>query len=293
MPAPRRDRLPQITFALDGPLAQYAHGVTAQWLLTAPEANPAMLEMFRDRDRLPYRDLVPWAGEFAGKYLTGAVQVLRLTGDPVLHAYLRAFVDELIALQAEDGYLGPWPQFARLTNKVPYSETHILDTWDSWGHYHATLGLLLWHETTGDARALACAVRIGDLLCAKYLGAASPRLVDTGSTEMNLAPAHGLCLLYKATGEPRYLALAQQLVDDEFGARDGEGKFLAGDWFHAALEDQEFFQMPKPRWEALHPIMALAELYHLTGDDRYRVAFGSRTAKSSPSTRVMPRWRAR
>ena len=37
-----------------------------------------MLEIFRDRDRQPLRDMVPWAGEFAGKYLTSAVQILLL-----------------------------------------------------------------------------------------------------------------------------------------------------------------------------------------------------------------------
>ena len=33
------------------------------------------------------------------------------------------------------------------------------------GHYHAMLGLLLWFEETGDASALTCARKIGDLLC--------------------------------------------------------------------------------------------------------------------------------
>ena len=52
-------------------MPQYLRGVTQQWLLVAPDANPAMLEMFRDRDRQPRRAMQPWAGEFAGKYLTG------------------------------------------------------------------------------------------------------------------------------------------------------------------------------------------------------------------------------
>ncbi|HCQ02469.1 MAG TPA: hypothetical protein DIT99_18100, partial [Candidatus Latescibacteria bacterium] len=67
---------------MDGPLGDYLQGVTEQWLLVAPKANPGMLEMFRDRDASPLRQMVPWAGEFAGKYLTGAVQIMRVTGDP-------------------------------------------------------------------------------------------------------------------------------------------------------------------------------------------------------------------
>ncbi len=62
-------------------------------------------------------------------------------------------------------------------------------TWDTWGHYHVMLGLLLWHEATGDPGR---ARRFGDLFCNRFLGEKRPRLVDTGSTEMNLAPAHGL-----------------------------------------------------------------------------------------------------
>ena len=83
MPGSHFDRPPDATYTLRGYLGAYIKNVTSQWLLQAPDANPAMLEIFRDRDLPPYRDLVPWAGEFAGKYLTGAVQVLRLTGQPL------------------------------------------------------------------------------------------------------------------------------------------------------------------------------------------------------------------
>ena len=58
-----------------GPLGERAEANVRNWLLVADDANPAMLQIFRDRDRTPPRDLVPWAGEFAGKYLIGAVQV--------------------------------------------------------------------------------------------------------------------------------------------------------------------------------------------------------------------------
>lgn len=257
---------------MGGFLATYLRGVSEQWLMIAPAANPAMLDMLRDRDRLPYRNLVPWAGEFAGKFLTGAVQVLRLNGNQKLRRYLQVFVSELVSLQAPDGYLGPWPSPDRLTNIVHYPEQDNMNTWDSWGHYHIMLGLLLWYEATSDPAALDCVRRIGDLMCDIYLGDCSPRLVDTGCSEMNLAPVHSLCLLYRQIPDARYLQLARQL-SAEFAALDSSGKPLAGDYLNSALDGQEFFQMPKPRWESLHPIMGMVELYYLTGDSNFRTAF--------------------
>jgi DUF1680 family protein len=271
MLTPHCDRIAGSTFAAGGYLAEYLGGISEQWLKVAPLANPGILEMFRDRDRTPLRSLLPWSGEFAGKYLTAAVQVFRLTGDPQLRRRLQEFTDELVSLLAEDGYLGPFPRDSRLTGRAPNTGPEGGPTWDAWGHYHGMLGLLLWHDETADPKALACAERIGDLFCRRFLKTGS-RLVDTGSTEMNLAPVHSLCLLYRKTGAARYLDLALQIVE-EFAAVDGSGKPLAGDYLNASLAGREFFQGPKPRWESLHPILGLAELYTLTGDGRYLRAF--------------------
>src|SRR5436305_3927294 len=117
--ADRLSRAPDATFELRGAVGDQIHAVTENWLLRAPDDNPAMLAMFADRDRQPYRDLLPWSGEFAGKYLTGATQVLRLTNDPTLRKHLEQFVPKLVALQADDGYLGPFPKDFRLTGKAP------------------------------------------------------------------------------------------------------------------------------------------------------------------------------
>ena len=262
-------RIPGAQFELHGRVRDYLNGVVANWLKVAPESNPAMLEMFRDRDRQPLRDMVPWAGEFAAKYLVSAVQVWRVTRDESLKNVITDFVARLMKLQADDGYLGPWPKESRLTGRAPNVGPKGGDTWDAWGHYHIMLGMLLWHEDSKDPAALACASRIGDLFCTKF---ANARLVDTGSTEMNLAPIHSLCLLYQRTSERKYLDQALKICG-EFAALNPDGKPLAGDYLNAALAGKEFFQMPKPRWESLHPIMGLAELYRITGDEKYRRAF--------------------
>jgi DUF1680 family protein len=256
---PRRalDRADAVQYDLHGIVGEYVAAITHEWLLKLPDTNPAILDMFADRDKQPHRELLPWSGEFAGKYLTGAVLTLRLTRDPALKRHVAGFVSRLVALQADDGYLGPFPRDNRLEGKQ--------GTWDVWGHYHIMLGLLLWHEDTGDPQALRAALRIGDLLCRKFLNTGK-HIVDTGSVEMNHAAIHSLGLLYEVTRRRAYLDLARQIANEFQDDR-------AGDYVRAALAGKEFYQCRKPRWESLHAIQGIAELYWLTGDQGDRSAF--------------------
>jgi len=248
-------------FDIAGEIGRRLDAVIEQWILPAPIANPGLLEMFRRRDRTPFEPQVMWVGEFAGKYLTHAVQILRLTGNPRLKAHIEWFVDEFTSLQDDDGYLGPWPKINRLGGGPP----PWTDLWDTWGHYHAMLGLLLWHEMTGSANVLACVKRIADMLCRRFLDTGET-LHSTGSVEMNLSVIHSLLLLYKTDPNPNYLALARQ-IEREWEIPP------AGDYVREALAGKEFWETPKPRWESLHAIMALPELYYVTGDPKYRQAF--------------------
>src|SRR5205085_1795301 len=74
------------------------------------------------------------------------------------------------------------------------------------------------------------------------------------------------CLLYGRTADPRYLALVGEI-------ETAWERPPAGDYVRQALDGRPFFQMPAPRWESLHDVQAIAELFFLTGDQRYRVAF--------------------
>jgi DUF1680 family protein len=239
---------------LTGPMGERIERNVDNWLLPAVDANPRMVEMLRTRDRQPVPDLVPWAGEFAGKYLISAVQACRMTDRPELRAHVQRTIDELLSTQAEDGYLGPFRK-----------EERLLGHWDLWGHYHIMLALLMWHEQAGDEHALQGAVRIGDLICNTFLDTGK-RVADAGSPEMNMAVIHSLGWLHRETGNERYLRMMREIETDWQSA---------GDYFRTGVQGIDYFRTPRPRWESLHDLQGLVELYVITGDEDYKRAFAS------------------
>lgn len=245
-------------YALQGYLHRRIQRVIERFFTVVPESSPAILQVLRDRDRTPVRDpLVPWAGEFAGKYLTAAQLTWRLTHDENLKKTIDTFVRDLIACQDPDGYLGPFPKSSRLTG----------GNWDVWGHYHCMLGLMLYYEDTGFEPALETCKKAADLLC-KTFGPGGPTLTCDGSGgEMNMAVCHALVLLYKKTNIPRYLDLAKYIVHE---AWNEEG---AGHYLEYTLAGKPLTEIPRHRWESIHDWQALAELYWLTGEESYKQAF--------------------
>lgn len=241
---------PRFTFA--GMMGERIEANINNWLLSAPIANPGMIEMFRLRDRKPQPELVDWAGEFVGKYLISAIQARRMTSSPELDGLIKRIIADLIDCQAEDGYLGPFPKEERL-------QKH----WDLWGHYHWMLALMMWHTDTDDTDALDCVIRAADLVCNTYLNT-DKRVLDAGAHEMNMAIIHVLGWLYRETKTERYLEMMHQ-IEKEWEE--------AGDYFRAGLAGTEFFQTPLPRWESLHDIQGLVELFQITRNWDYRDAF--------------------
>jgi DUF1680 family protein len=221
------------TFAFGGLIGERIAANLRNWLLIAPLANPTMLTMFRDRDRRldwsgePADDgrpaserLLPWSGEFAGKYLISAVQGFRLTGNKRLLETLRQFVGDLIRHQAPDGYLGPFEFAQRMVGRNP--EGGML--WDLWGQYHCMLGLYYWFKETGDTAALASCRRAADLFCRTFLdveaktwqfGRGDGSII---SKRMRLLPG-GLIAGHSHPNEARWRMEGETLV---FVAQDGK-----------------------------------------------------------------------
>jgi hypothetical protein len=239
---------------LRGPVEERTEAIVEQWLLRAPSTNPGLLGLFERRDRLPRPEVVPWAGEFAGKYLIGAVQMLRLTENPALESEARKVAEALYTLQADDGYLGVFPEDDRL-----------MGHWDLWNHYHVLLGLMLWGDYSGDSRPAETIDRALGKLWEVY-GTGKRRPLEAGSPEVNFGIYHLLALLQRRAPRPQLEALIQIFEED---------MTQAGDWLRLGAEGLPYWRLPKngTRWESLHLVQGFYERFRDTGEVRYRDAF--------------------
>lgn len=270
----RKDKRNSISYRkcnLTGETGALIRNISNRWLIGIRESEPAILDMFRERDILPYRELLPWSGEFAGKYLTGAAYVYRVNPDPALADYIKGFIKELLTLQDNDGYLGCFSNKCHLTGTYSQNPDVFIrgiggpnanePTWDSWAHYHMMYGLLLWYDLLGEKAYFNAVEKIADLFINTFYEG-KKTILSIGSTEMNLAVYHIFALLYRRTGDTKYYHFALNVE------KDIESKG-AGEYIKYTLNGYPFYQCPKPRWESMHSIMGIAEMYRSTGEARY------------------------
>lgn len=158
-----------------------------------------------------------WYGEHAGKWLYAAARACARSHDHALRAHLREVADYLVSVQEPDGYLGTYAPERRFTRPQPpkpptWDGAPALRTWDIWVHAYLILGLVEAGRVLGEPRYIDAAGRIADL-CAQAL--------RSGIDITGLGNHHGMSAtvlmdaaleLHFETGEPRFLALARQVL---------------------------------------------------------------------------------
>ncbi len=249
-------------------VVKLAENIISNWLLGLRESNPALIDMFAFDDDAAVRDKLSWSGEFPGKYITSCCFIYRLTGSKKLLGYTVRVADELISYQKENGYLGVWGKdyqlngYGRFVSKDGYEVR--LDTWDAWSHYHVMYGLIMLSDITGDRKYFDSAERIASLFCEKFYTENGLRLGETGCLFANMAPMHVMALLYNRTKKRKYLDFALE-AEKDLSHPD------CIDFINNSLAGKEFYECRNvPRWEYIHSVEALAELYYATNDEKYK-----------------------
>ncbi len=222
-----------------------------------------------------------WYGEHAGKWLCAAAQAVERTGEPGLASSLRRVADYLVSVQAADGYLGTYAPARRfMCRQVAGPRTWDgapgQRTWDIWVHSYLILGLLAAGRVLAQPGYVAAARKIGDL-CWQTLTEGKIAITSLGnhhglSATVLLDPA---VELYLVTREPRYLELAQlilqqanaapalellpQLLAGTDAAYIATGKAYQLSWnlvglakLHQATGEAHYLQAVQLAWESIH-----------------------------------------
>lgn len=199
----------------------------------------------------------PWIGEHVGKWVHASTLAWANTKDPKLKTKLDAAVKELISCQQADGYLGTY---------TPDKRFGLYEgaDWDVWTHKYDLLGLLTYYRFTDDEASLTCCKRIGDLLINTF-GPNKKSILSAG-THMGMAATSVLepiVLLYRCTGEQKYLDFAKYIVAswEEKGGPKIISTLAAGKPIDQVGNGKAY--------EMLSNLVGLCELARATGDKIY------------------------
>lgn len=227
------------------------------------EIHPELVETFRTRvDDVIRPGFGMWQGEFWGKWILSAIEAARYLQSDELKDLIASSVDEVLATQDANGYLGTYqnPDFL-----IPPGEEG--PNWNIWGRKYVLWGLMAAWELLGDDRILKGAAAMVDHL----MGQVGPGRVDIIRTgAMFGLPSTSILtpvvMLYEATGAARYLQLAEYIVDQ--WARNPLGP---PDILHKGLSNapvHTWFDEPY-RWaksyEFISCVEGLLHLYRTTG----------------------------
>ncbi len=194
----------------------------------------------------------PWIGEHVGKWLHAASLLWLWSQDPALREKITHVAKGLIATQDDDGYLGTYMPEKRFGL---YREAD----WDVWVHKYCLVGLLSYYGISGDEEALTACKRAGDLLASVF---PRERSILKAGTHIGMAATsilEPIVLLYRATGDKKYLDFALYIVSswDE----PGGPQILS-----AMLREKTVLAVGNRKaYEMLSNYVGLCELYRATG----------------------------
>lgn len=182
---------------------------------TGEAANGPIYEEAVNAFRTHYDDLGNpgrgyWQGEYWGKFTLSQIAGAKYAGDEALKRRIvdrtRAFVKEF---QRADGYIGTYADSEFIIPKPPSR----VSCWNLWGRKYTLWALLEVYELSHDRFFLEAAKRLYDQQRA-MLSRRGLKLRETGAFDgmPSLSVLKPLMLLYRMSGERKYLDSARELV---------------------------------------------------------------------------------
>ncbi len=162
-----------------------------------------------------------WSDGDCYKYMEALAHIYGSTGDAALLEELDELIALVAAAQQEDGYISTPMQLE--ADKERWTNLHDHELYNMG---HLLTAASVHHTTTGQRSFLDIAIKLADYLCDLFL----PRPAELAHFGFNPSNTIGAIDLYRATGELKYLELAQCFVDmrgSQPGGKDLNQSFMA------------------------------------------------------------------
>lgn len=147
-----------------------------------------------------------WAGESQGNWLHALIALAFLTQDKALIARAKAHVENILANQAADGYIGVYREGSRYIVTKRFGEL--------WTQSRVMNALLCYYGYTKEARVLDALVRMADNIVANVKGSVYEIADEDGSKGHSLMIVEGLYELFVYTGKAAYRDFSEKLYLD-------------------------------------------------------------------------------
>lgn len=212
-----------------------------------------------------------WAGEHVGKFLHAATHAWLFTDDDRLKARMDSVVTRLIDTQLPNGYLGTYKEEDQFAEGDGAGWNGPV--WDVWTHKYVLIGLLTYFSATGHGPSLEASRRAADLLYEIFVvGKRSMRLASAHQGMAATSVLEPIALLYRLTGEQRYLEFCHAIIDAWEDENDPE-TWMNEDGCRlltSLLDHGNVYRTAgRKAYEMLSNLVGLLELYRLDPDERY------------------------
>ncbi len=198
------------------------------------------------------------------KVMEGAAYSLQVHPDTMMRLYLDKLIAVMAGAQWDDGYLYT---FYSVPQKQPEKRwTNEKDMHEQYCMGHMLEAAVAHYQVTGNKAFLNVATKCADYLCQVF--GPGKRTDPPGHQEIEI----GLCKLYRATGESKYLDLAKFLLDQRgrTGNRGpkGNGK-LYGEYSQDHIPVTEQTEATGHSVRAAYMYTGMADVAALTGNMEY------------------------